>query len=108
MDVSLKCETCNLLLETKKALRCHVDTVHTSEKPFKCDVSVHEKKKPFNCNVCDASFTRKQSMKTHIESVHEKKKPFKCNVCNTSFGQKPQLNTHIASVHGGQKSFKCN
>ena len=35
--------------------------------------SVHEGKKPFNCEICDASFTAKQRMRSHYEAVHEGK-----------------------------------
>ena len=33
--------------------------------------SVHEKKKPYKCDICDANFTEKQGMVSHIQSVHE-------------------------------------
>ena len=33
--------------------------------------SVHEKQKPFQCSLCDAKFTRKNSLDRHISSIHE-------------------------------------
>ena len=58
-----------------------------------------ERMKLFQCNLCDASFTRKASLKDHITAIHEGQKPFQCNKCGVSFAQTSTLNRHVASVH---------
>ena len=70
--------------------------------------SVHEGNKPFQCNVCNASFTRKQGLKIHINSIHEKKEPYKCSICDTSFTRRQGLKEHIDSIHEKIKPYKCN
>ena len=51
--------------------------------------SVHEGKKPFKCDMCDYSFSLKNTMKRHVMTVHGGKKP----------SQKGSMKTHVASVH---------
>ena len=51
--------------------------------------SVHERKKPFKCDICDYSFSLKNTMKRHVMTVHGGKKP----------SQKGSMKTHVASVH---------
>ena len=65
-----------------------------------------EKRKSLKCMICDASFTGKSSLKTHIASVHEEKKPFKCIICDDSFAESGKLKTHNASVHENNKPHK--
>ena len=61
-------------------------------------------------NICDISFTRKHSLKIHIQTIHEGKKagkkPFKCNICEDSFKQKTTLKIHIARTHSGKQSSR--
>ena len=38
-----------------------------------------------------------------LESVHEGKKPYTCYICDASFTQRPHMNTHIRNVHGENK-----
>ena len=40
------------------------------------DTRQHKVKKDFKCDVCDARFTKKTSVNSHIASVHEGKKSF--------------------------------
>ena len=54
--------------------------------------------KPYQFEICDKTFTERNTMKTHAASVHEKKKPFKCNICEFSCSGKTNLTVHVSSI----------
>ena len=41
----------------------------------------------------------------HIAAVHEGRKRFKCDTCDAKFTQKSKLNTHVATVHEEMKPY---
>ena len=55
----------------------------------------HAGQKPFKCEQCQATFTRKHSLKYHILSIHEKKSRFNCPHCNKEFGHPTHFKKHI-------------
>jgi hypothetical protein len=61
--------------------------------------TVHKKKNHFKCTICSKTFTQKGTLKIHDETVHKKRKPFKCINCPKSFGQLGHLNNHQDRVH---------
>lgn len=63
--------------------------------------------KSFKCTICDKTFSRQFSLRTHRRTVHEKIKDFKCNMCNAAFSQQYHLNIHRQAVHENIKNFKC-
>ena len=66
----------------------------------------YEITKPFICAICNARFTAKTSLNTHMASVHEGKKHY-CDLCGANFNHRQSLKGHIASVHEGNKPFIC-
>ena len=68
----------------------------------------HEEKKPFKCDICDYSFSRKSTLKTHVASVHKGKKPFKCNICDATFSENCHMKRHVSKIHGGKKSWSID
>ena len=44
-------------------------------------------------------------MKKHIDSVHDGSNPFKCEICEYSFSRKGSLKSHVASVHEENMAF---
>ena len=64
--------------------------------------------KLFECYICQALFSHKCNIETHIASIHGCKKPFKCSICDYSGSKKRDITRHIASVHEGKKPFKCS
>ena len=61
--------------------------------------------KSFKCDQCDYKATRKQDLKTHIQSVHQKI-TVSCEKCDKQFSNDPNLRKHNATVHEGVR-YKC-
>lgn len=62
----------------------------------------------FVCSVCDKSFTRKASLKNHIETVHEGKRAHACHVCFKSFAKRGNLKQHIERGQIERGQIQCN
>ena len=50
------------------------------------------------CTICRKGFTRKCSLKSHIESVHEGIK-YDCHICHSKFSRRTHVQSHIKSAH---------
>ena len=61
--------------------------------------------KKYPCEICQQTFTKKSSVKTHIDTVHLKLKPHKCEDCGKSFLQASHLNFH-SDIHNNIR-FRC-
>ena len=85
-----------------------------NENDSKHDVQSHieelsnEVLKPFKCSQCSARFTKKRSIKVHIDSVHEGRRPFECKICQATFKGRGGLKFHTESIHEGKKPFVCS
>lgn len=77
----------------KAGLQTHM-TIHTGEKPFKCEV-------------CYLEFRLNSSLQRHLCKEHFSHKPFKCDQCNKRFGHNSDLVHHIRSVHAKERRFVC-
>lgn len=55
---------------------------------------LHDNDKRFSCSYCQKSYTRKDSLITHIRSKHTGEKPYQCNICKISFFEKCVLERH--------------
>jgi len=122
------CEICSLQFDKKAVYDIHMSFVH------KIGIKVKEESKdlgqdnnsennqnsynlnypikkdletPISCSICQANFSTKGNLKTHIDDVHNEKKPHKCSKCDCSYSQKSNLKRHIADVHEGNKPHKC-
>ncbi|XP_062618847.1 zinc finger protein 708-like isoform X1 [Saccostrea cucullata] len=95
--------------------------VHTSDKPYKCDVCgkafshsqnlkshtrTHTGDKPYKCDVCGKAFSLSQNLKSHMRT-HTGEKPYKCDVCGKAFSQSRHLQTHMRT-HSGDKPYRCD
>ena len=67
---------------------------------------VYDFGKPYQCGICNAKFTAKTSLSTHVASIHEGIK-HNCKFCGANFNHKQSLKGHISSVHEGSKPFIC-
>ena len=111
------CPQCGIKF-LRVSLNNHINTVHESIKPHKCDTcgkaypkqyqllrhikTIHEGHKPFNCDDCGKSFSQSHYLKSHIMAVHEGIRNFKCETCGKLFAQSGQLYTHKSHVHEGK------
>jgi len=105
-------------------LEQHINYIHTSEKPWKCEQcafahstktglkahvrSCHNQESNNHiCHLCGYKTYANSVLKVHIESKHEKKKRFFCTHCDAAFYYKRKLEEHIPRVHTGEDTFKC-
>ena len=49
----------------------------------------------YQCTQCDKSYGRNDRFKHYIKIAHEGIKPFKCNICNASFTAEQRMKSHI-------------
>ena len=59
------------------------------------------------CKVCNARFTKKESLDRHMKTVHMNVR-LNCDKCEKPFTRKWNLNQHMLYVHEGKESkYKC-
>ena len=56
---------------------------------------------PFKCEKCKTFFSRKDNLKTHIDSLHSESMTTKysCKICSETFSRSYNLKIHIACMH---------
>ncbi|CAB3368601.1 Hypothetical predicted protein [Cloeon dipterum] len=80
------CEICGKSYRNATTLKTHISTVHSVDKPFRCD----RKNCAFACKT-------KASLERHVRR-HTGEKPFVCESCGMSFRESGTLARHIKSV----------
>ncbi len=116
-----QCPNCPRHFEIRSLLRYHVQTAHSDERPFQCEVcsagfkrsfnlkqhlQTHSDERPFKCTVCLADFRTLGSLKQHL-LTHSDERPFKCELCSSSFKTSACLKQHL-QIHSDERgAFKC-
>ncbi|XP_043913951.1 uncharacterized protein LOC122790475 isoform X2 [Protopterus annectens] len=63
------------------------------------------------CSLCATTFTRRTSLRKHIQFVHQRYRPHRCTFCNQGFCKPSEMNKHVLRRHSAplptQKS-PCN
>lgn len=90
-----KCTVCNKAFDRPYRLTRHLE--------------IHDPNRPrIPCNYCSKSFTRKDSLESHIKSVHASVHPYTCahETCNRAFSTRSMYLNH-QKVHGESKPYHC-
>ena len=61
----------------------------------------------FRCTVCDKPFDRPYRLTRHLE-IHDPNRPrMPCSFCNKTFTRKDSMESHIRSAHTANNTFTC-
>ena len=74
-----KCYICPKYYETKSGLNEHVKTIHTNEKPHRCDK-------------CDMAFVHASYLKMHQKVDHDGER-YNCELCSAQYKSRESKNT---------------
>ena len=112
-DKRFYCTQCEYSTGQKSGFKRHLATVHSDERPFKCNycdsrfktrpgmmlhIRIHTGEKPFKCKFCEKTFTQSDHVKRH-EAIHEQAYRFECNVCERKFIQGGNYRLHMRKHH---------
>lgn len=115
-----ECVECLERFSSRAQLTYHTRSVHTGERPFRCEVCdkgyitksdlnrhahIHAGDRSFKCDDCGKSFTAKSTLAVH-KNIHTGEKQFQCEVCGGTFTSKSALKYH-RSIHAGEWLFSC-
>ena len=90
----------------KKRFQCiDCDKTFSKKSTLKDHMNIHTKEKQFKCLICGKVFHQKISIKHHVYLHHAERK-HKCEHCGKMFTTKSALRRHIMS-HTGEKPFQC-
>ncbi|XP_014243380.1 zinc finger protein 569-like [Cimex lectularius] len=117
-----ECDQCKKMFSDAKALKKHVQAVHSKLRPYICQVCghcsatkdmlrmhlrQHSGEKPHTCNVCSFSTGDHNTLRRHMLR-HMGLKPYQCPHCSFSAIQSSSLKTHLSKQHPAQPGiFYC-
>jgi uncharacterized Zn-finger protein len=127
MPHNLECDVCGKKFNIKANLTNHRITHFKELKRYECSLCnakfhfnsslqkhlvSHTQEKPFQCSSCEKLFTRKASLRMHMNIYHGSKdiaefKKFPCTMCDKTFMAKNQLARHVYT-HTGERPFQCD
>ena len=88
-ELPFQCKECGAKFNRNDKLKRH-SLIHSNVKKYKC---------PFKDHMgCTKQFHRFDKLKLHI-MTHGNIKPFKCELCEAGFSRKEHLNTHLQKIH---------
>ncbi|XP_076255900.1 uncharacterized protein LOC143193523 [Rhynchophorus ferrugineus] len=86
------CSYCGKLFNRRQHWSAHIRSIHTFEKPYKC-------------NLCEASFSNSHSLLVHKRN-HRNEKPYICSTCGKGFVCSGDLNHHN-KIHLNKREYQC-
>lgn len=110
-----QCEFCSIKFLKEISLSQHCAEIHKDQKSLfefqESDDNFHEKSEIFSekCSFdnCNKQFSRKVSLKLHVQCVHTQERNYQCDICPSSFKTVSNLNVHL-KMHRNQRDHKCN
>ena len=78
-----------------------------SSPPATADANKSSNFREFRCTVCDKPFDRPYRLTRHLE-IHDPNRPrLPCSFCNKTFTRKDSMESHIKSAHTANNTFTC-
>ena len=94
---------------------------HTSEKSYQCSLceesfsridslkthmEKHSNKETLTCNICDKKCSTNGNLKQHLKT-HTSEKLYQCNLCENKYSTNSNLKQHL-KTHNSEKPYQCN
>ena len=89
---SVSKNTCSLYgkrFKDELNVRKHMKNVHSTSTS-----DMHSSKKPYKCEICGKGFSQKENVGRHKRSFHLGLRPYKCTACKKTFTQKWNMSKH--------------
>ena len=87
---------------------CHICDFATNHKStLTGHLIVHGIGERYKCDQCDKDYSKKDTLKFHIESQHETVQKLHCQICQKGFSNKKSLNGHTKEIHE-EKALPCD
>ncbi|XP_066925905.1 uncharacterized protein [Clytia hemisphaerica] len=92
--------------ESNNNFRCKLcNKTFTRVSSLKTHIRMHNGLRPFKCKECELAFTTNRALKMHSR-IHSGERPYKCGLCDKTFTRKDELQAHTY-LHKGEKPYKC-
>ncbi|XP_011294475.1 transcription factor grauzone [Musca domestica] len=122
-SIELKCDICQVKVNTWRELRQHFLLAHTRTPYIKCCDTVYEKQRPlvehllwhknpdsFKCKLCNEVFSNSRDLTSHISSQHPDNvdllETYECEHCFKHFRNYTIFQNHLRT-HSKDKDIEC-
>ncbi|XP_014666665.1 PREDICTED: uncharacterized protein LOC106808451 [Priapulus caudatus] len=121
-----QCGVCEYKTSRKEHYTRHTNNVHTSRRPFLCDLcgkafkradalrqhkgthmQTEEREFPFHCHMCEKGFRSQAHLSEHMAS-HSDLRAFLCELCGASFKTRSVQRKHILTIHKNPRAHQCD
>lgn len=116
------CETCGQRFTVRSDLMRHLNTIHSTLRPYDCDLCgekfatsdalrYHRNKTHstvvHQCEYCSKSYKWKGELRTHVQRNHmEHKERYQCSLCSRNYADRRKLRHHMTVKHQVLDNFK--